>query len=116
MKTQLTDVRGIGPSTARALEAVGIRNVAALAGASPGQVATAQGFGESRAADVIAAAKDLLAATDSPKAPARKTAPSEEASKPQAKKAKAKKSDKKQAKGKKSAKKKKKGKKKGKKK
>ncbi len=116
MKTQLTDVRGIGPSTARALEAVGIRDVAALAGASPGQVATAPGFGEARAADVIAAARALLAATESPEAPARKPASSEQASEPPAKKAKAKKPDKKQAKGKKSAKKKKKGKKKGKKK
>ncbi len=62
MKPQLTDVRGIGPSTAQALEAQGIRTVAALAKASTAKVTAAPGFGEARAADVIAAAAELLAA------------------------------------------------------
>ena len=112
MKMQLTDVRGVGPSTARALEALGIRTVAALAEASPKTVASAPGFGEARAADVVAAAAALLDTADTPQlaatseaapgaANAAAAAPSEE--KPKAKKIKTKdeKKKKKQKKGKK---------------
>ena len=66
MKQQLTDVRGIGPSAARALEEQGIRTVAALAKASTDKVTAAPGFGETRAAGVIAAAAALLAAAGAP--------------------------------------------------
>ncbi len=61
MKSQITDVRGIGPSTARALEAQGFRTVAALAKAKINKVSAVQGFAEIRAAEVIAAAVALLA-------------------------------------------------------
>jgi len=68
MKTQLTDVRGVGPSTARNLEALGIRTVAALAESSAREVATVRGFGEARAAKVIATAGAMLNAAGAPKA------------------------------------------------
>jgi hypothetical protein len=66
MKLQLTDVRGIGPSTARALEAQGVRTVEVLAKASADKVVATRGFGEARAAEVIAAANALLAAAGVP--------------------------------------------------
>lgn len=76
MKLQLTDVRGIGPSTAQALEARGIRSVAALAKASVEKVVAAPGFGKARAADVIAAAAALLPAPSAPQPAAPKPASS----------------------------------------
>ena len=81
MKTTLTDVRGIGPSTARALEAQGIQSVAELAEASAGRVASAgkearvPGFDEVQAAALIAAAGALLKTTGARKATATKAAP-----------------------------------------
>ena len=66
MKTQLTDVRGVGPGTARALEAMGIRTVAELAKASAKTVAAAQRFGEARAGEVIATAGAMLAGAPKP--------------------------------------------------
>ena len=108
MKAQLTDVRGIGPSMAQALEAQGIRTVAALAKAKVDKVTAAPGFGEIRAAEVIAAAAALLAAAGAPRAATGK-APSSRGKKPAAAKSKPKK-DKKKKNGKKKKGKKKKGK------
>lgn len=75
MKTQLTDVRGVGPSTARNLEALGIRTVATLADASAREVAAVRGFGEARAAEVIAAAGAMLNVAGARKAMTSETAP-----------------------------------------
>ena len=54
MKAQITDVRGVGPSTARALEAQGLRSVAALAKANIEKVTAVQGFAATRAAEEAA--------------------------------------------------------------
>jgi predicted RecB family nuclease len=94
MKPQLTDVGGIGPSMARALEAQGIRTVAALAKAGVDKVTAARGFGETRAAGVIAAAAALLAAAGAPQAATGRT-PSSQGKKKAAKKPKIKKEKKK---------------------
>ena len=81
MKNTLTDVRGIGPSTARALEGLGIQTVAELAEASAdkvasaGRVARVPGFDAAQAARLIAAAGALLDATGARKATATKPAP-----------------------------------------
>ena len=75
MKTQLIDVRGVGPSTAQNLEALGIRTVAALADASAGEVAAVRGFGEARAAEIIAAAGAMLDVAGARKAMTGETAP-----------------------------------------
>lgn len=91
MKPQLTDVQGIGPTTAKALEAQGLRTVAALAKASTDKVVAAPGFGEIRAAEVIAAAAALLAAAGTPQVEAKKSAPLQGKKKSAAVKAKAKK-------------------------
>ena len=72
MKSELTDVRGIGPSTVRILEAQGIRSVAALAKAKVDRVPAAPGFGEIRAAEVIAAAKKATSSLGKKKVAAKK--------------------------------------------
>jgi len=91
MKAQLTDVRGIGPTMASALEAQGVRTVAALAKASIDKVTAAPGFGEARAAEVIGAATNLLAAAGGPKAAAKMAASLQVKNKLMGKKSKAKK-------------------------
>ena len=101
MKPELTDVRGIGPSTARVLEAQGIGSVAALAKAKTDKVTAAPGFGEVRAAEVIAAAAALLAAAGAPRPAARMAAPLKGKKKLKVKKPKAKDDKKKKKKGKK---------------
>ena len=77
MKPQLTDVLGIGPSTARLLEEQGIRSVTELAKAGTDKVVAAPGFGQIRAAEVVAAAAALLAAAGEPKAAKKKAASSQ---------------------------------------
>jgi predicted RecB family nuclease len=91
MKAQLTDVRGVGPTTASALKAQGVRTVAALAKASVDKVTAAPGFGETRAVEVIAAATALLAAAGEPKAAAKMAASLQVKKKPMATKSKIKK-------------------------
>ena len=103
MKAQITDVRGIGPSTARVLEAQGFRTVAALAKAKIDKVSAVQGFAETRAAEVIAAAAALLASADRVRDTGNSGQPSPDKKKPSKKKAK---SDKKDSKDKKKKKKK----------
>ena len=107
MSHSLTDVRGIGPSTAPLLIAEGIDSVKELATASMARVAAVRGFSDTRAAEVIKAARALLwgNASDS----------ETKVAKPKKSKAKEKKKDGKKAEGKKGKKDKKKKKKKGKK-
>lgn len=101
MKPQLTDIQGIGPTTAKALEAQGLRTVAALAKASTDKVVAAPGFGEIRAAEVIGAAAALLATVDMPQVEAKKAPPSQGKKKAVAMKAKSKKGKNKKNNGKK---------------
>jgi len=60
MSHSLTDVRGIGPSTAPLLVADGIDSVKELATASMARIAAIRGFSDTRAAEVIKAARALL--------------------------------------------------------
>lgn len=101
MKPELTDVRGIGPSAARALEAQGIRSVADLAKASLEKVTAAPGFGEARGAEIIAAAAALLAAPSAPQSAVQEAASLPVKKKLKVKKPKAKKDKKKKKKDKK---------------
>ena len=63
MKPAIIDIQGIGPAAARALAENNINSLKELAGASVDQIAAVPGFSAARAANVIAAATDLLAAT-----------------------------------------------------
>jgi len=60
MKTVITDIAGIGPSTAKILGKHGFRTVEGVAGATAVKLAQVPGFGKVRAARVIAAAKRLV--------------------------------------------------------
>ena len=60
MEPKMTEISGIGASSARNLEERGLKCVTDVANASVDQVATAQGFGPIRAAEVIGAAAALL--------------------------------------------------------
>ena len=60
MPTDLTDVSGIGSATAEIFKNNGIRSVEDLASADIKDVLAIPGFGESRAAEVIAAAKMIV--------------------------------------------------------
>ena len=95
-RQQLTDIAGIGPSTAKVLEDRGFSDVQKIASASVEDLAQVPGFGPVRAANVGTAAQALLlAAKASPKGakPGKK--------RKDKKKRKNKKSDKKKDKGKK---------------
>ena len=70
----LTDVPGIGPSTANALTEHGIKTAEDLANASATQIAAVPGFSAARAASAKKAAAELLAGTAKP-APTRRAAP-----------------------------------------
>jgi hypothetical protein len=61
VEPKMTEIRGIGASTALGLEGKGLTRVKDVANASVDQVAAIQGFGPVRAARVIAAAAALLA-------------------------------------------------------
>jgi len=63
MKPVITDIPGIGPAAATALGEHRIKTLAKLASASVETVSAVPGFSEARAASVIAAAGELLAAT-----------------------------------------------------
>ncbi|MDT8421910.1 MAG: helix-hairpin-helix domain-containing protein, partial [Desulfuromonadales bacterium] len=60
MSTSLLEVKGIGPATVPLLAELGIKSAEDLAGAKPAAVAAVQGFSETRANQVIAAAGVLL--------------------------------------------------------
>jgi len=59
-QTQLVEIRGIGPSAATILKKGGFPSVAAVAAAKLAEVVMLNGFGPTRAAQVIAAAKALV--------------------------------------------------------
>jgi len=63
MKPVITDIPGVGPAAAAALGEHHIKTLAKLASASVEAVSAVPGFSESRAARVIAAAGELLAAS-----------------------------------------------------
>ena len=88
MPTPITDVRGIGPSTATILAENGIATAEDLAAQTVRQVASIKTFSEVRAAQVIEAAKALLAAEPAPaaakKAPVKKAAAKKKAAAPTA--------------------------------
>jgi len=65
---QLTNIPGVGAATARALVDAGFSTVEAIAKASEDKLAAVPGFGPSRAAVAIAAARDLVASEGSQKA------------------------------------------------
>ena len=70
---QLTDVRGIGPETAKKLAELGMDNVEALANASIEAISKVPGFGAARATEIRADAARLIGAapqTDTPAPPA----------------------------------------------
>ena len=61
MTIALTQVTGVGPSTAKVLVENGFKSAEQLAGATVSQVASVPGFGVARATRAIDAAKKLLA-------------------------------------------------------
>ena len=65
----LTQIRGIGPATAKQLEEAGLGTVEAVAGAEPDQLAAVPGFGPLRAAGVIEAAASLVTENQSDSKP-----------------------------------------------
>jgi hypothetical protein len=65
MKPAIIDIPGIGAAAAEALAEHRIRGLAGLARASVGKIAAIPGFSEARAAQVIAAATELLATSGS---------------------------------------------------
>lgn len=56
---KLSEISGVGPATARLLAESGFASVESVAKATPGELARVPGFGEARAAAVIAAAVSL---------------------------------------------------------
>jgi NAD-dependent DNA ligase len=76
MKPAIIDIPGIGPAAAATLAEHRIRGIATLAKAPVEKIAAIPGFGEARATRVIAAAAELLAAsnTSTPARTAAKTA------------------------------------------
>ena len=66
MSTPLTDVSGIGPSTAEILQAHGIESAEALATASISEITAVPGFSDFRATRVQEAAAALLDSQNSP--------------------------------------------------
>lgn len=85
MRPILSDIKGLGPSSVKALASKGIKTVEDLAQADIVQIRAVPGFGEARAASVKAAAAQLVrsaAATETaekagakPKAVAKKAVP-----------------------------------------
>jgi Holliday junction resolvasome RuvABC DNA-binding subunit len=66
MKPAIIDISGIGPAAAAVLGEHRIRGLASLARASVEKIASIPGFSEARAAQVIAAATELLAPAGTP--------------------------------------------------
>jgi hypothetical protein len=62
MPTPLNLVKGIGPATAEKLAAAGLNTAEDVAAATPEQLAVVPGFAESRSKQVIAHARQLVAA------------------------------------------------------
>ena len=73
MKPVITDISGIGPAAAESLAEHRIKTLDGLASSSVEKVAAIPGFSETRAARVIAAAAELLAASDTAAVPTEKT-------------------------------------------
>jgi transcription termination factor NusA len=71
MSANLSDVKGLGPSSANDLARHGIKTVEDLAKASIPEISAVPGFGEARAARVKAAAAELLGSGAAPTAPKR---------------------------------------------
>jgi nucleotidyltransferase/DNA polymerase involved in DNA repair len=63
MKKVITDIPGIGPSTAKILGERGFKTAKAIAGTTVKKLSRVPGFGALRAGTVIKAAKQLIAAT-----------------------------------------------------
>jgi transcription termination factor NusA len=63
---KLSDISGVGPATARLLAESGFASVEAIATATPQELARVPGFGEARAAAVIAAAGTSHPVGDAP--------------------------------------------------
>jgi hypothetical protein len=101
MKPVITDIPGVGPAAAAALGEHHIRTLAKLASASVEAVSAVPGFSESRAARVIAAAGELLAASGANQTAKDKGGKSVKEDKPASKGKKDKKEKKKKDKGKK---------------
>jgi NAD-dependent DNA ligase len=59
--TELTEIKGVGPATAKVFAKVGFSNVKDVASARPVDLAAVPGVGEIRATRLIAAARSLLA-------------------------------------------------------
>jgi len=76
----ISEVKGIGPATAKALAAKGFKTAEKLAKAGTADVIVVSGIGDARANALIAAAQALIAAAGAPKAPA-KASPAKEKSK-----------------------------------
>lgn len=103
----LSEVKGVGPATERALVERGYKTAKQLAKAKPGDVVIVSGIGEIRAAMLIDAAKALLAvAVAEPAGKKAADSKKKKAKAAKAKKDKAKKSKSKKAKAKKKSKKK----------
>jgi transcription termination factor NusA len=66
MSKSILEVRGIGPATVAVLAENGIQTAADLASKKISQVAEIKGFSEIRAAQVITAAKELIAEEQEP--------------------------------------------------
>ncbi|MEE4111820.1 MAG: helix-hairpin-helix domain-containing protein [Desulfobacteraceae bacterium] len=60
MPISILQVKGVGPATAERLAAAGFNSADALAAATPQQLASVPGFGESRARQVIAHARQQV--------------------------------------------------------
>ena len=72
MTQSITNVSGIGESSRRSLATQGIKTIADLANAKVEQLKAMKGFGEARAASVIASAIALLEAAEAAPASAAK--------------------------------------------
>lgn len=63
---KLSEISGVGPATARLLADSGFATVESVSKATPPELARVPGFGEARAAAVIAAAGSLQSTGDAP--------------------------------------------------
>jgi len=64
MKPAIIDIPGIGPAAAATLAEHRIKGLVSLANSSVEKIATIPGFSEARATQIIAAANELLAASE----------------------------------------------------
>lgn len=102
MGSSITEVAGIGPSTATLLTEHGIKTAEALARSSQERLLSIPGFGPARAQSVLAAAVELVGASVVSDAKSKKKKDKKERKSEKRKAKKVKKSEEKDAKGKKS--------------